>query len=215
MTKARFSLHVRPLACAALAMVLSALNTAASAATLDESVVGDFSGNRLAPTVFALDSANGGNNTFAGRIGRQAGVIDLDYITLVVPSGFLWTALIVGNQTTVGGGGSFIGLASGPTMPVLTSAIDATGLLGYRVYGTGDRGTDILDDMAIAGNGSSGFARPLGAGTYTLWIQELSTGDFNYSFNATLAPVPEPASALLILLGLAGTAAAAHRAGRR
>lgn len=203
-----------PLAAAAMALGLYTLSVTAGAATLSESVVGDFSNDRLAPTAFNLSMADGGNNSFSGRTGRQAGVVDLDYITVTVPTGFLWTSLVVGNQTTVGGGGSFIGLASGSTMPVLPSASDATGLLGWRVYGTGDRGTDILDDMAGAGNGASGFARPLGAGNYTFWIQELATGNFDYSFNATLAPVPEPGTALMLLLGLAGAAAATRRNGR-
>lgn len=208
----------RKLGAVAMALSLAGLSGwsgTALAATLDETSVGDFSNDRLAPNVFNLDSANGGNNIFSGRIGRQAGVVDLDYITVVVPTGFLWTALILGNQSTVGGGGSFIGLARGSTMPVLPSASDATGLLGFRVYSLADRGTDILDDMAASGNGSTGFARPLTAGSYTFWIQELATGNFNYSFNATLAPVPEPASALLLLLGLAGTVVAARRSAKQ
>jgi PEP-CTERM motif len=199
-----------------LALGLMAWCTATSAATLDEAVNGDLSNDRLTPTLFTLDPPTGGvTNTLSGRSGRVAGVVDRDYIHIVVPTGYLWTALNVGNITTGGGGGgSFIGLASGNTMPVLPTATDATGLLGWKLYGAGDRGTDILDDLAVPNNGSSGFGRPLPAGSYTLWIQELATGDFPYSFNLTVTAVPEPASALLMLLGLSGAVAAARRARR-
>jgi hypothetical protein len=194
---------------------VAALPLCASAAALDEGVSGDFSANRLAPTVFTLDQANGGSNTLSGTVGRMSGVVDLDYINVVVPSGFLWTSMLVGNQTTGGGGGAFIGLASGSTMPLLPTATTAEGLLGWHLYSADDRGTDILDDMAIPSNGSSGFERPLPAGSYTFWIQELSTGAFPYSFNLTVTPVPEPTSALLLLMGLAATATAARRTTRR
>jgi hypothetical protein len=204
--------------CRSLLMLgLTALCSAASAATLDEAVTGDFSNDRLVPTLFMLDAPGGGViNTLTGRVGRVAGVVDRDYLHIVVPVGYLWTALNVGTVTTGGGtAGSFIGLASGATMPVLPTATDATGLLGWKLYNAGDRGTDILDDMAVPFNGSSGFSRPLPAGSYTLWIQELATGDFPYSFSVALAPVPEPMSAGLMLMGLSGLAAMAIRRKRR
>jgi hypothetical protein len=201
-----------------VALGLTALCTVTGAATLDEAVTGDLSNDRLTPTLFTLDAPGGGAiNTLSGRTGRVNGVIDRDYIHIVVPTGYQWTALNVGSITTGGGGGgSFIGLASGNTMPVLPTATDATGLLGWKLYNAGDRGTDILDDMAVPNNGSSGFGRPLPAGSYTLWIQELATGDFPYSFNLTVTAVPEPMSAGLLLLGLVGlTAKTAMRKPRR
>jgi hypothetical protein len=204
-----------------LMLSLAALCSAASAATLDEGVTGDFSNDRLAPTLFTLDAPSGSGsgsvtNTITGRIGRVAGVVDRDYLHIVVPAGYWWTALNVGAVTTGGGtAGSFIGLASGATMPVLPTATDATGLLGWKLYNAGDRGTDILDDMAVPVNGSSGFGRPLPAGSYTLWIQELATGDFPYSFSVALAPVPEPTSPALMLLGLCGLASVARIGTRR
>lgn len=209
-------------ACGATLLAAS-LTGSVCAATYTESVNGEISSNRLAPTFFQLDYQPAGNvpgsNVITGTVGRNtSGVIERDYLWVNVPTGYRLSELRVGNQTTVGGSGSFIGLASGSSMPVAEGAADATGLLGYRVYETADRGTDILDDMAIATNGSSGFTRPLGAGDYTLWIQELARGTFTYRFNLVLSPVPEPTTGSLMVAGvgvLAATACCRRRKGTR
>jgi len=205
----------KPLAVA----VLSLLACSAQAVSLDEAIAGDFSGNGLAPTVFVLDMAGAsgtpGHNVLSGRTGRGASGVDRDYLKVIVPEGFFWSGLRVGQQTTSGGGiGAFIGLAAGPQMTVSTSATSAAGLLGFRHYSAADRGTDILDDMAVPAAGSLGFTVPLVAGEYTLWIQELASGSFAYRFNLMLSPVPEPTPTALLLAGLAGLAALA-RARRR
>jgi len=203
--KQAFTPLMKPLAAAALLLLASG----AQAVSLDEASAGDFSGDGLAPSVFMLDMAGAsgtpGHNVLSGRTGRGAGGVDRDYLKVIVPEGFLWTGLRVGQQTTSGGSaGAFIGLAAGPQTTVSTSATSASGLLGFRHYSAADRGTDILDDMAVSGQGSSGFTVPLRAGEYTLWIQELAPGSFAYRFNLSLSPVPEPASAVLLLAGLAG-----------
>jgi len=187
---------------------------AVCAADLNEAGFGDLSNDRLTPTTWVLDTATLGptagvfNNVLSGKTGRSAGVVDPDYIHVVVPQGLQLVALRVGNQTQSGGpGGSFIGLAAGAVMPVLPNATSAAGLLGWRHYGPADRNTDILPLMAVPFAGSSGFAVPLPAGDYTLWIQELAPGAFDYRFNLQLAAVPEPAGAALLLLGLAALAA--------
>ncbi len=180
-----------------------------------ESSSGDLSGDRFSPTRLVLDYSTSGNvpgsNVVSGTTGRANGVVDRDYLNVVVPAGFRLSELRVGNQTMVGGGGSFIGLASGAVMPVAPDAADATGLLGYRIYGTGDRNTDILDDMSPGGNGATGFVAPLPAGDYTVWVQELAPGSFGYRFNFVLTPVPEPSSILLCSLGLVALAALRRR----
>jgi PEP-CTERM motif len=197
---------------AGLCLMLVLTTGWAAAADLDEATRGDFSSDGSAPTLLILDyrvgaGASSGYNVVSGTTGRAAatGQVDRDYLYVHVPEGYLWSELRLGQQTTTGGaGGSFIGLSAGPTMAVSPSAISAAGLLGWRHYAAADRGTDILDDMALAGGGASGFTRPLAAGDYTLWIQELAVGSFNYRLNIVLTPVPEPGSFALMLCGLAG-----------
>jgi hypothetical protein len=178
-------------------------------------VAGDLSGDRNAPTRWVLDHASTGSvpgsNVLTGITGRIGGVVDRDYLHVVVPDGHEWVALRVGNQTTVGGGGSFIGLAAGPVMPVAPDAADGSGLMGFRVYTQADRNTDILPAMAGGGGGASGFTVPLPAGDYAVWIQELAPGAYGYRFNFVLAPVPEPATGLLAAVGLAGLVAILRR----
>jgi hypothetical protein len=199
--------------CGSLLLAL-ALSLDAGAADLDEAVAGDFSGDRDTPTRWVLDHASTGSvpgsNVLTGITGRIGGVVDRDYLHVVVPDGHEWVALRVGNQTTVGGGGSFIGLAAGPVMPLAPDAGDASGLLGFRVYTQADRNTDIFPAMAAGGNGASGFDVPLPAGDYAVWIQELASGSYRYRLNFVLAPVPEPAVGLLAALGLATVASVAR-----
>jgi hypothetical protein len=183
----------------------------AGAALYDESSSGDLSSLYTAPSFLQLDTANAGpspgtfGNVITGTIGRfgSPSVLDRDYLTINVPVGFQLRELRVGNQSTfpASGLGSFIAIGAGTTMPNPDTATDGTGLLGYRIYGPADRNSDILDDLSIPFNGTSGFSRPLGAGDYTLWIQERSTGSYVYRFNAIIAPVPEPSALGTTLLG--------------
>jgi hypothetical protein len=192
----------------------------AYAAGWDEAIDGDLSNDRLAPTRIVLGmggaGANGltGNNIVAGRIGRAGGTIDRDYFTAVVPAGHVLAEVRLGNQATVGGNGSFLGLAFGVILPITPDAPDAAGLAGALVYTTAQRGTDLLDDLADGAMGASGFARPLGEGEYTFWVQETAPGSFAHRFNLVLAPVPAPAAGWLLAAGLPLVSAWAWRARR-
>lgn len=180
------------------------------AADYSESLQGDLSGQHLSPTRLILDFSNtgntgqGGNNIISGSTGRSGSIVDRDYLNIVVPQGYVLSELRVGNQTQASAGGSFIAIAAGSFMPVAPTAANANGLLGWKHYTTADRMQNILDDMAVSGMGASGLLTPLQAGNYTLWIQELSPGNFNYRFNLLLQPVPEPSTVQLLLVGLIG-----------
>jgi hypothetical protein len=96
-------------------------------------------------------------------------------------------------------------MQAGTQVTLGTSPSSAAGLLGWWHYGPPDINTNILPEMAIPMNGSSGFSVPLGSGNYAFWVQELSPGPFNYGFDFTITPaaIPEPASYLTMFSALA------------
>ena len=60
--------------------------------------------------------------------------------------------------------------------------------------------------------GTTGFTRPLAAGTYTFLIQQGDPTTTNYQFEMSVRSVPEPGSSLcLCLLGMGGLATFALR----
>ena len=175
---------------------------AAHGATIyDESVSGDLSNSGLTPTLLTVSL---GSNELFGTTGKTNNIIDRDYFTFTVPPGLELTAITVlpGTETLGTLGASFIGIESGPQVTISTAATDATGLLGWYHYTTGDIGVDILPLMGTSGLGSTGFTAPLPAGTYSFWVQEASAGTVAYGFDFTVA-APEPASWTMLLTGLA------------
>src|SRR5690348_2858829 len=160
--------------------------TAQAGVVYSESVSGDLSGSGLSPTLITV--ALGSNQVF-GTTGRAAGVVDLDYFRLTVPVGEVLTGITILPGTAGLGalGDSFIGMQAGSQVTVLPTATDATGLLGWFHYDAGDIGTNILPLMGTSGFGSTGFTPPLPAGSYSFWVQELSTGTAPYGFDFALA----------------------------
>ena len=104
-------------------------------------------------------------------------------------------------------GFSFIGIQSGSQVTLDPATLTATGLLGWTHYQTTDIGTDILDDIGVAKNGSTGFNGPLGSGTYSVWLQEISptpqgvSPQLPFSFAFIVGGVPEPSTWAMMLLG--------------
>jgi hypothetical protein len=166
----------------------------------NESVSGDLSSSGLTPTLLTVSL---GPNDLFGTTGKTGTVVDRDYFTFTVPQGLELTALTVlpGTQTLGTLGASFIGMESGPEVTVSTAATDATGLLGWFHYDTGDIGVNILPLMGTSGLGSTGFTAPLPAGTYSFWVQEASAGTVPYGLEFTVA-TPEPASWTMLLTGM-------------
>jgi len=170
-----------------IAIALTAIATAHAAVVYSEATSGDFANSGLTPTGVTVTL---GSNQILGTTGGT----DRDYFTFSVPAGLQLTALTVLPGTVSGGAVSFIGLQAGTQVTLPTNAATAAGLLGWWHYSPADINTNILPEMAIPANGSSGFSVPLGTGSYAVWVQDFNAGTFNYGFDLTLAaaPVPEP-----------------------
>jgi hypothetical protein len=163
---------------------------------------GDLSNVNTSPTPVTVGL---GDNLFLGTTGKTGDVIDRDYFTFTIAAGQQLTAIMVLPGTTSIAGAnldnplSFIGLEAGST--VTNPAAPVVGdLLGYTHYGPGLIGSDILDNIG-AGAGAQGFTGPLGAGTYSVWIQEANVGTAHYAFDFILGAVPEPSSWAMMLSG--------------
>lgn len=180
------------------------------AADWNEAVNGDLSGVGLAPT--ALSLATGGN-AVRGTTGRAfaGGPVDLDYFTVVVPAGHELSELNVLADTLALGDGSFIALMTGSTFTVPPTTATAAGLLGWTLFSDTNIGDDLLGFMSTPSFGSSGFSPPLPAGSYSFWVQETAVGVSTYALSLVVTAVPEPATALAMLGGLAMLAAALKR----
>ncbi|HEY2903433.1 MAG TPA: hypothetical protein VGL59_22805 [Polyangia bacterium] len=164
------------------------LSSVARATTYDESVSGDLSGNRLAPTAIPLTV---GSN----RITATSSAGDVEYFHLTVPPGTRMSAIVVVSNT--GASLSFIAVQRGGTFTEPPTGTNVAQLLGYSHFGVGNGtiGTDILDNIGT-GAGAIGFLPPLTPGDYTFWSQETSgvpstyTLDFQVTTVATAAPMP-------------------------
>jgi hypothetical protein len=186
----------------AAGVFLAAALPAQAAVAYNEALSGDLSNSGAAPTSFAVAS---GSNQVLGTTGNPGTGVDRDYFSFTVPTGQLLVGITVLPGTTFLGGAalSFIGIQAGSAVTVSPTGGTAAGLLGWTHYRASDIGNDILTRMGTPAAGSSGFAAPLGAGTYSFWVQEISAGTASYGFDFQLAPVPEPGTTALFGAGLA------------
>lgn len=186
-----------------IALAVASLAPSAHAATAwDEAVSGDLSNVGLTPNGVSMGA---GSNFVVGTTGRSTqGVVDRDYFTFTIASGFQLDALIVLPGSTFLGPESisFIAFQAGPQFTVSPTSNSPEGLLGYWLYGPNDLGLDILQQMGSS-PGAVGFFGSLPAGTYSVWIQETGTGVANYNFDFQISQVPEPGTALFMAAGLA------------
>jgi hypothetical protein len=199
MLRRAFAITIAGIACLLMLDPAGAVNIA-----WDEAVNGSFSHDRLNPTPVAFVT---GINDVIGTDGRSVagGSVNPDYFTFTVPAGSALAAITVLPGTTAAGplNDSFIGLEAGKQITLPTDTTTAAGLLGWFHFGPDDINTDILPEMAIATQGSSGFAIPLGPGDYAVWVQETGVcAPILCSYALAFTIVPEPASGAMVLSGL-------------
>jgi hypothetical protein len=167
-----------------------------------ESTSGDLSNSGLTPTVLPVSL---GSNQVFGTTGRVTAT-DRDYFTITVPTGLQISQILELGGTTVGETVSFLGIQRGSQVTLPTNATTADGLLGWVHYGPVSTDTNILPDLGVPSQGSTGFSGALPAGNYAFWIQDFGAGTFSYAFDirlaaASTAAAPEPASYATLLLG--------------
>lgn len=178
------------------------LQSAQAATAWDEGASGDFANLGASPTQVSLGL---GSNLIIGSTGRNAsGVVDRDYFTFTLPAGWqLDTITVMPGTVSIGPSTiSFIAVEAGTQVLTNPTGGDPSQLLGWWHYGPNDIGSDILGVIGL-GPGAIGFSGSLPAGSYSFWIQETATGSAPYVLDFGVSAVPEPATALLMLGGLA------------
>jgi hypothetical protein len=168
----------------------------------DENVNGDLSGIGTAPSVISLSP---GSNQIVGATGDRGAGVDIDDFTLTIPTGWQLSSLEL-LPITAPESAAFLGIQAGSRMTATT----ASGLLGWMHYAAFDTGQNLLPRIA-SNFGAIGFTVPLKAGTYSFWIQDYDPGPSPYGIDLSITAVPEPASTLTLLSGLAALAAFRRR----
>lgn len=171
----------------------------------NEAVDGDFSDDPSAPTPLTFSR---GENTIIGSLTAEPGDDLRDYITFTInPNQFL-TAIVLDIYTPAGS--SFHGINEGSTS-FIPDFPTAGQFLGLGFLDQEMSGTDLMPALAAGEWGSIGFTNPLGPGTYSYVIQEITPGETR-SYQLTFQVIPEPSSASFCCI--AGLASILRR-GRR
>lgn len=170
-------------------LALSTLPLPAIAIGYTESINGELSSNRNAPTLWG--TLQTGSNLLIGT----TDVSDLDYFTINIPAGHQFSGLkmVAYDSGSSGDETAFIGLQAGTVMTVPPTTQSAEGLLGWSHFGpgAGNVGQDILPHLGVNGFGATGFVPPLPANNYTFWIQQNGAFDpvsFTFEFIVTGPP---------------------------
>lgn len=175
------------------ALVLTGLVSPVRALVYVESVNGDLSGNANAPTplVFSL-----GSNTITGVMGTNGfpQPIDRDIFTVTIPVGQEISAI---NLLDWGFSQSFYAVQSGTSISLTDSSLHLSNTL---INGANPDILDLLVNSPFSGG--TGLERPIGAGTYTFWLQE-TLGVVPYSMEYVVTVVPEPGAAGLLVAPMA------------
>ncbi len=174
----------------------------------DEGVDGDLSTDPLAPTPIAFGL---GSNIVIGEM--QSPSDTRDYLTFVIPAGQALSELnLLGYEDLdVGGPGDtgFNAIHPGATSQVPSGANSGDFLGGNHVLDS-FVGTDLLPGLAAGALSGTGFASPLGPGTYTYLIQQ--TGPERTGYELEFVFIPSPAGSVAMLTGMGVIAIRRRRA---
>ena len=134
--------------------------------------------DNLNPT--PLGSTQPGSNLVSGYVEDALSVGDMDVFTFTIEPGFQWSGLYVDAYAYPNGAngdaGAFLAIDTGSSFPYNAfdfqdPNIDYNAFIGSTVFGTTDLGGSNI--LPRAGNlVGSGFSGPLGAGVYTIYIQQ-------------------------------------------
>ena len=191
---------------------------------------GVFSRNNLSPTI--IPTLGLGNNDISGVIEGAGGTpVDVDIFTVTVPSGTLLVGVYLPSYVTVDQF-AYTGIDIGNTfpVPVLNAGSDTTQFIGGTLLGPDVQFVEPLPPnppfplrnllpspyigFAFNGTGQIGQFSTLGAGDYTFLVQQ--SGEYtDYTLRLTVAAVPEPSSAVMLLPALASVLSLRRRGVRR
>lgn len=165
----------------------------------DESVDGDLANDHAAPTPVSLSV---GSNSIIGSVGNSHNLTtgDIDFLTFTIQSGQTLDGLFLLSQDPEDRAFHAINIGSTGIVPSGPNAGDVSQYLGSAHLDFVGAGVDLLPDLGTPLVGS-GFAGPLGAGTYTYIIQQTGGLTQGYSLDFTVTPEPSTMS-LFALLGL-------------
>lgn len=178
-------------------IILSSCHCISSLAfSVDEGISGDLSGIDALPSSLSLEN---GSNLLVG----SAGLADFDIFSINIPDSSRLTAIqLVGYSPSAGV--SFLGIQQGTTWTAgKGNGVNGNALLGWSLFGANNIGQDLLPASNTTSGGASGFDIPLGPGDYVFLLQDTGSS-ISYSLDFVAAPVPLPASAVLLLSGIAG-----------
>lgn len=185
---------------------------ARGAVVFDEaSFGGDWSDDNTEPTDLGFFVPGAAGAVMANSVIGQTDSGAPDIFTFEIATGNVLQSLILASYE-MGDAAMFVAIAEGDQFPNDyfeindESFADTSSWLGGSTVGPSDVGTDVLARMGSIGLGS-GYTPPLGAGTYTFYLQQTGpltqyTLDFNVS---SASAVPEPSTTLaLTALAFAG-----------
>ena len=187
------------LACSSLTGALL-LATPLFALDYDEAIDGDLSEDPAAPTALALDL---GSNRVSGRVDGSADI--RDYLTFDIREGQSLLSLILIEYVDetlpfIPGNRGYHAFFDGATS-LIPDIDNAPSFMGGDHLDALPSGTDLLPILASAPLAGVGFEAPLGPGTYTYHLQQTSPSPTRYALDFVV--VPEPSTAVLLLMGLA------------